>query len=83
MEFNDTVLKHFKKIDDKRDDEKFQIKNIDFIYLINLDRRPERLEQSLKQLEPYQIRPVIERTAVGENFFKIGGRTQTRSYIFR
>lgn len=57
MELNDTVSKHFRKIDGKRDDEKFQIKNIDFIYLINLDRRPLRLEQSLAQLEPYQIRP--------------------------
>ncbi len=53
----DTVSKHFKKIDDKRDDEKFQVKNIDFIYLINLDRRPERLERCLRQFAPYQIRP--------------------------
>lgn len=31
--------------------------NIDFIYLINLDQRPEKLQMSLKQLKPYGINP--------------------------
>lgn len=33
------------------------MKNIDFIYMINLDQRPEKFAQSLNQLEPYGIRP--------------------------
>jgi GR25 family glycosyltransferase involved in LPS biosynthesis len=34
-----------------------QIKNIDFIYLINLDQRPEKLKSCLDQLSPYGIIP--------------------------
>ena len=33
------------------------VKNIDCIYLINLDRRPEKLHRTLKQFAPYGIRP--------------------------
>ncbi len=33
------------------------IQNIDFIYLINLDQRPEKLKMSLDQLTPYEIFP--------------------------
>lgn len=33
------------------------IRNIDFIYLINLDARPEKLNRSLKELVPYHIVP--------------------------
>jgi len=33
------------------------IKNIDAIYLINLDQRTQKLEKSLEQLEPYNIIP--------------------------
>lgn len=33
------------------------LKNIDFIYLINLDKRPDRLENSNKRLNPYGIYP--------------------------
>ncbi|MCP5492322.1 MAG: glycosyltransferase family 25 protein [Chlamydiales bacterium] len=33
------------------------IENIDFIYMLNLDQRPEKYEASLKQLEPYGIHP--------------------------
>ncbi|MCB1117632.1 MAG: glycosyltransferase family 25 protein [Chlamydiia bacterium] len=33
------------------------IRNIDFIYMLNLDQRPEKYEASLKQLEPYGIHP--------------------------
>lgn len=57
MEIHDTISKHFKVIENKADSPKFQIRNIDFIYLINLDKRPQRLKQSLDQLAPYQIKP--------------------------
>jgi GR25 family glycosyltransferase involved in LPS biosynthesis len=33
------------------------IEGIDFIYLINLDQRPEKWEKSISQLAPYGIRP--------------------------
>ena len=34
-----------------------QIKNIDYVYLINLDQRPDKLKNSLSQLSPYNIIP--------------------------
>ncbi|MGL5264534.1 MAG: glycosyltransferase family 25 protein [Candidatus Rhabdochlamydia sp.] len=34
-----------------------QLRNIDFIYMINLDERPEKYEHSLQQLAPYGIIP--------------------------
>lgn len=33
------------------------IKNIDYIYMINLDKRPEKYQKSLEQLAPYGIIP--------------------------
>ncbi len=33
------------------------IRNIDFIYMINLDQRPEKWKSSLEQLLPYEISP--------------------------
>lgn len=57
MEYKDTVSCHFKKIESKNVANKIQIGNIDFIYLINLDRRPERLHRSLQQLAPYGVKP--------------------------
>jgi GR25 family glycosyltransferase involved in LPS biosynthesis/precorrin-6B methylase 2 len=39
------------------DRNKSPIKNIDFIYLINLDQRPEKLEKCLSQLQPVGIFP--------------------------
>jgi len=42
---------------DKTGIEHFQIKNIDFIYVINLDRRPERWIRSQKALNAYGINP--------------------------
>jgi len=47
---------HLKK-DTEKKTEKSSIKNIDFIYLINLDQRPEKLEKCLSQLKPYGISP--------------------------
>jgi len=46
---------HFKKISDKSG--VHQIKNIDFIYTINLDQRPEKFQHCLDQLAPYGIVP--------------------------
>jgi GR25 family glycosyltransferase involved in LPS biosynthesis len=37
--------------------ENHTMKNIDFIYMINLDERPEKLTSTLQQLAPYQINP--------------------------
>ena len=49
------MFRHFRKIENKS--EKNQIRNIDFIYLINLDIRPEKLEKSLQEFAPYDIHP--------------------------
>ncbi len=46
---------HFKKIESKSDVHK--IRNIDFIYMINLDVRPEKYQMSIEQLDPYGIYP--------------------------
>lgn len=46
---------HLRKIEDKSDIHDMQ--NIDFIYMINLDERPEKLARSLAQLHPYGIYP--------------------------
>ena len=35
----------------------YQIKNIDFIYMINLDQRPEKYAHSFNELSPYGITP--------------------------
>ncbi|NGX47393.1 MAG: hypothetical protein K1000chlam3_00766 [Chlamydiae bacterium] len=49
------VTDHLKKIDGKTD--AHRIRNIDFIYMINLDQRPEKFERSINQLHPYGIYP--------------------------
>ncbi len=46
---------HFKKIEKKLEDT--AIRNIDYIYLINLDERVERRAHCLEQLFPYGILP--------------------------
>lgn len=46
---------HFKKIDGYAD--RHSMPNIDFIYLINLDQRPEKWEASLAELMRYGIEP--------------------------
>ena len=47
--------KYFKKI--KADDQKTcrSIRNIDFIYMVNLDGRPEKYNRSRKMLQKYGI----------------------------
>lgn len=47
---------HLKPIENKSDDIHV-MRNIDFIYMINLDERPEKLARSLSQLHPYGIYP--------------------------
>ena len=49
------VEDHLKKVTNKSS--AYSMKNIDFIYLINLDQRPEKLRLSLDQLSPFQIYP--------------------------
>lgn len=46
---------HFKKISDKTSIHKME--NIDFIYMINLDQRPEKWKQSTEQLSRFGIHP--------------------------
>lgn len=46
---------HFKKIENVSGDH--SIKSVDFIYLINLDERPEKYEKCMKQLRPFGITP--------------------------
>ena len=49
------VEDHFKKAMNKL--EYHQIDNVDFIYMINLDERPEKYELCMKTLNPYGIYP--------------------------
>lgn len=46
---------HFKKPIDKSNEH--TMKNIDFIYMINLDQRPEKFERSVEQLAAWGITP--------------------------
>ncbi|MDP1614449.1 MAG: glycosyltransferase family 25 protein [Methylococcales bacterium] len=49
------IEKHLKKIEIT--EKSSQISGIDYIYLINLDRRPEKLAKSIQELRPFQINP--------------------------
>jgi GR25 family glycosyltransferase involved in LPS biosynthesis len=49
------VIDHLKRVCNKS--AAYSMRNIDFIYMINLDERPEKLKASLDQLAPYQIYP--------------------------
>lgn len=50
---------YFKKIHQETADLELinPFKKIDYIYLINLDQRPQKWRSCIEQLEPYQIRP--------------------------
>ena len=48
---------HFKPCPNKSGDH--QMRNIDFIYMINLDKRPDRWEDCNKRLNPYGIYPCL------------------------
>ncbi|MBS0648189.1 MAG: glycosyltransferase family 25 protein [Verrucomicrobia bacterium] len=49
------IEQYFKKAEGKSS--VHRMRNIDFIYLINLDQRPEKYEQSIQELAPYGIIP--------------------------
>lgn len=49
-----SLVDHLKPIHKTRG---HSIKNIDYIYMINLDKRPEKYQKSLQQLAPYGIIP--------------------------
>lgn len=49
------VLDHLKRVESKS--AAYSMPGIDFIYMINLDQRPEKLRHSLDQLTPYGIYP--------------------------
>lgn len=57
--WSDTVFckleDHFKKAENKSN--YHNMRNIDFIYMINLDKRPGKFKKSADQLAPYQIYP--------------------------
>ncbi len=46
---------HFKKVGNKSNGHAWR--NIDFVYMINLDQRPEKFKMSMDQLAPYGIYP--------------------------
>ena len=50
-----SLADHFKKVE--KSSEPHGMRNIDFIYMINLDQRPEKFAQSTAQLSRYQISP--------------------------
>lgn len=49
------IEKYFKQAHNKSSGH--QMRNIDFIYMINLDERPEKYEKTISSLEPYGICP--------------------------
>lgn len=51
----ETISRHFKPIPNKNLAR--QVDKIDFIYLINLDRRPDRWNRCVQQFAPHQILP--------------------------
>jgi len=51
------IEKYFKKIEAKPSPSHHQMRQIDFIYMINLDERPEKFKKCVQQLEPYGIHP--------------------------
>lgn len=53
---NANIENYFKKIENKSGIH--SMRNIDFIYLINLDHRTEKLKMTLDQLTPYGITPL-------------------------
>ncbi len=52
--YEKNLIKHFRSIDKVIVS---NVKNVDLIYLINLDQRPEKLERTLRQFSSYGIHP--------------------------
>ena len=46
---------HFKKASNKTN--KHTMRGVDFIYMINLDQRPEKFDKCVQQLHPFNIYP--------------------------
>jgi GR25 family glycosyltransferase involved in LPS biosynthesis len=55
MKNKESLVRHLKLVENKTNVK--QIGNIDYIYLINLDKRPEKLENCRQQLALYDIHP--------------------------
>lgn len=53
---SEEISSHFHKLENKSQISN-PFNNIDYIYLINLDYRPEKLKRCINQLEPYEILP--------------------------
>jgi len=51
------LVDHLKPALNKNDGEKHSIKNVDFIYMINLDQRPEKFERTTGPLKSYGVNP--------------------------
>jgi GR25 family glycosyltransferase involved in LPS biosynthesis len=49
------IEQHFRKVENKRGCH--SMRNIDFIYMINLDQRPEKWKESIERLHPFGIIP--------------------------
>lgn len=49
------IEKFFKPVPEKSD--RHRMKGIDFIYMINLDERPEKFQRSANELAPYKVYP--------------------------
>ena len=52
MEYNEPIIRHLRKTDNKT--KRQQIKNIDSIYILNLDKRPDRLARCMNQFARYR-----------------------------
>lgn len=62
-----SIEDHFSACIDKPPQLNQQIEGIDYIYLINLDKRPQRLATSLKELNRYKISPYRFSAIDGKN----------------
>ncbi|MBS0586167.1 MAG: glycosyltransferase family 25 protein [Verrucomicrobia bacterium] len=53
--YSGEFIDHLRKLDDKTPVE--TIRNVDYMYVINLDHRPEKYEMTMRELAPYGIKP--------------------------
>ncbi len=60
------ITSHFNKLNFK-DSKSFQMKNLDFIYVINLDHRQDRMLKAYEQFSPYHIQPQRFPAIYGKN----------------
>ncbi len=57
------IVDALKKVENKTASSKF--KNVDFIYLMNLEKRPDKLKYSQEKLDVYQIKPCYFKAVYG------------------